>query len=206
MTSNSSVRILAVDDDPHLLDLYEVWLGDEYDVLLADGGTGALATLDDSVDIVLLDRHMPEMNGDEVLCEIHSRNIDVQVAMVTGVDPTGHILELGVDEYLTKPISRTDIFEVVDGLARRRDYPPDLQEFFGLISLKTALTESKELVPVETFEQLEDRLQLLREKWGRELRGWDVEELTFLCRFPPMESPEEYLQFGYAPESRCESK
>lgn len=65
--------VLAVDDEPDLAELYRVYLDATYDVRIATGGEEALSMMDESVDVVLLDRRMPEMSGHEVLEAIRGK-------------------------------------------------------------------------------------------------------------------------------------
>ena len=69
MTESDQPTILVVEDEQALIELYVRWLEDEYDVRTAEGGEEALEEFDDSVGVVLLDRLMPGMSGDEMLEE-----------------------------------------------------------------------------------------------------------------------------------------
>ncbi|MDX1748088.1 MAG: response regulator, partial [Halobacteriales archaeon] len=57
--------VLIVDDEPEIVDLYNRRLKGTYAVRTAYGGTEALEEADESVDIVLLDRRMPDLSGDD---------------------------------------------------------------------------------------------------------------------------------------------
>ncbi|MFB6105679.1 MAG: response regulator, partial [Halobacteriaceae archaeon] len=59
--------VVVVDDEEGIAEAYSYWLSDEYDVRTAQSGAGALETIDEDVDVVLLDRRMPDRSGDEVL-------------------------------------------------------------------------------------------------------------------------------------------
>jgi two-component system response regulator AdeR len=112
-------KVLVVDDDSHLADLYATWLDDAYDVETAYGGEDALERLDEldgGVDAVLLDRRMPDIDGDLVLVLLRDRGFDCPVAMVTAVEPTVDIVEMGFDDYLTKPVPKDELLERVEAL------------------------------------------------------------------------------------------
>jgi len=64
--------------------------------------------IDETVDVVLLDRMMPGMSGQEVLAAIRERGLDCRVAMVTAVDADFDVIEMGFDEYLGKPRTETN--------------------------------------------------------------------------------------------------
>lgn len=69
-------RVLIVDDDQDLADTYAVWLSDHCDVETAHSGVQARKMLDSDYDVVLLDRRMPGVPGDEVLEDIRQRGLD----------------------------------------------------------------------------------------------------------------------------------
>jgi Response regulators consisting of a CheY-like receiver domain and a winged-helix DNA-binding domain len=68
--SNNEKQILIVEDEPELADLYAVWLSAEYSVDVAYGAEEAIAKADESFDIMILDRRMPEQPGRKVLRKV----------------------------------------------------------------------------------------------------------------------------------------
>lgn len=158
--------ILIVDDEHAITDLHARWLEDSYAVRKAYNGTEALETIDDDVDIVLLDRRMPDRSGQEVLDEIRNRDLDCRVAMVTAIEPDFDILELGFDAYMCKPISDPNqLRKIVFSLETRSTYDSQVQELLALSSKKAALDERKESTKLSENEEygvLEDRLASLR--------------------------------------------
>ncbi|PSQ36683.1 DNA-binding protein, partial [Halobacteriales archaeon QS_9_70_65] len=99
---NSDV-ILVVEDKPELAELYSGWLSEKYPVRVAHDGPEALEEYDEDVEVVLLDRQLPGMNGSAVLSMLQDRKGDPQVAMVTAVEPEVDVVEMGFDAYVTKP-------------------------------------------------------------------------------------------------------
>ncbi|MGQ4554367.1 response regulator [Halobellus sp. GM3] len=178
-------HVLIVDDEPDLADLYASWLEAEHIVQTANDGTSALELLDESVDVVLLDRRMPGMSGDEVLERIRERYPDCTVAMITAVDPDFDILKMGFDAYLTKPVGQTDLNDVIDRLLRRSEYTETLREFFMKLSKREALEAEKpdfELESDERYRQLESEIESLRrqsEAHMADLDGEDFEALFY---------------------------
>lgn len=138
---HASTTVLVVDDERDLADLYRAWLADEFDVRVAYDGESALEQLDEGVDVVLLDRRMPSLSGDEVLDTIRDRSIDCRVAMVTAVEPDVDIVELGFDEYLQKPVDRQQLVDTVNRLVRRSSYDLRLQEYFTAVRKRALLDE-----------------------------------------------------------------
>lgn len=108
--------VLYVDDEPAIADGYAAKLH-EYDTRTAYTGRAALEQLDETVDVVFLDRRMPGMSGKDVLEAIRERDYDCRVVMVTGVEPDDDIVEMGFDEYLVKPVEVTQLQETVERLA-----------------------------------------------------------------------------------------
>jgi len=124
MTGERSERatVLVVDDESSLADLYAHWLSDRYDVRTAYGGKEALETMDDDVDVIFLDRRMPDMSGDDVLERLRARNYDIRVAMVTAVDPDFDVLDMECDDYLVKSVTKEDLVKTVEKLLRLAEY------------------------------------------------------------------------------------
>lgn len=162
--------VLVVEDEPDLADLYAAWLSDEYRVLTAYGGEGALDQIDeadDTVDAILLDRRMPGLSGDEVLAAVRERGIDCRVAMVTAVEPDFDILKMGFDDYLVKPVTSDTLRETVEGLLRRSEYDTNVQDLFSLTSKKAVLETEKsaaELADNDEYQNLTEQIEDLRAK------------------------------------------
>lgn len=157
--------ILVVDDEEDVTDLYATWLEDVYDVRSAYEGQAALDVLDESVDVVLLDRRMPGLSGDEVLSQIRDEELSTRVVMVTAVKPDFDILGMGFDDYLVKPVSKDDLHETIEGMLSRVDYDAQLQEYFALVSKKAVLEAEKdaeELAASEEYQSLIEEVGDLR--------------------------------------------
>jgi DNA-binding response OmpR family regulator len=115
--SEDSPTVLIVDDESDVADAYAGLLGDAYDCRVAYGGAAALELYGPDIDVVLLDRRMPDISGDEVLQEIREREGSARVAMVTAVDPDFDVIEMGFDDYAVKPVSRAELEATVQRLA-----------------------------------------------------------------------------------------
>ncbi|MFC6725813.1 HalX domain-containing protein, partial [Halobium palmae] len=165
--SDEAPLVLVVEDEPDLADLYATWLKSEYRVRTAYGGREALESLDDDVSVVLLDRRMPDLSGDEVLSAIRDRGIDCRVAMVTAVEPDFDIIAMGFDDYLVKPVTKEALRETVSTLITRSAYDAGVQEMFSLASKKAVLESEKggaELEANEEYAELDERLGELRDE------------------------------------------
>ncbi|MFB6176845.1 MAG: response regulator transcription factor, partial [Halobaculum sp.] len=97
--TDQSPTVLVVDDEQQVADAYALRLQMEYDdVRKAYGGQEALDTVDETVDVVLLDRRMPDYSGGEVLEKMRERGLDCSVIMVTAVDPDFDIVSMPFDD------------------------------------------------------------------------------------------------------------
>jgi len=164
--SDQQTTILVVDDEEDIADLYTTWLEMDHGVRTAYGGEEALEKVDNEVDIVFLDRQMPDYSGDEVLERIRDRELDCRVVMVTAVDPDFDIVSMEFDDYLTKPVMREDLDEAVDSMLERDDYNETLQEYFALTSKKATLEAEKtpsELQDSEEYQEMVARVEELED-------------------------------------------
>ncbi|MBT2498160.1 response regulator transcription factor [Agromyces sp. ISL-38] len=117
-------RILLVEDEIALSDPLSFLLGREgYEVEVADDGPSAVAAFDQrGADLVLLDLMLPGLPGTEVCREIRTRST-VPIIMLTAKDSEIDIvvgLELGADDYVTKPYSTRELLARIRAVLRRR--------------------------------------------------------------------------------------
>ncbi|WP_436932427.1 response regulator [Halosimplex halobium] len=163
--------VLVVDDSRAIADTYAAFLADEYAVEAVYSGEAALAALDPGVDVVLLDRRMPGLSGDEVLARVEERALDPRVVMVTAVDPAVDIVDLPFDEYVVKPVGRPELVAVVDEMCRRATYDDRFRRFLALASKKATLeanADADELADSEAYRRVEERLADQRASLGVE--------------------------------------
>lgn len=170
MTADPTV--LVVDDERPIADAYADGLSATYDVRTAYSGGEALDLLDQSVEVVLLDRRMPEVSGDAVLEEIEAGELDPRVVMVTAVEPDTDIIELPFDEYLVKPVSTDRLSTVVDRMLARQRQDEQLRRMLAVAS-KLATLESK-----LTYQQLDESQEYdrLTDEFARLRDGTDLPE------------------------------
>lgn len=113
MTQNI-VKILVVDDEPPIRKLLRVGLGTE-GFLILEAPTAAIAKeimRDDRPDLVLLDLGLPDMSGHDLLTLWRSELIDLPVIILSSrTDESGIVkaLELGADDYVTKPFGMKEL-------------------------------------------------------------------------------------------------
>ncbi len=116
-------RVLAVDDEPGLLDVYQTLLSDEgYIVETSTSGRDALDRFRRAAfDVVLTDIVMPDSDGVDLLRAVRRADLDVPVILVTGsptVKTAVLALELGALRYLVKPVKGADLIAAVDQAVR----------------------------------------------------------------------------------------
>ena len=187
-------RILVVEDEQSFSDALSFMLRKEgFDVAVADDGQVAVESFErDGADLVLLDIMLPGMSGTEVCRRIRMTS-QVPIIMVTAKDSeidkvVG--LELGADDYVTKPFSSRELVARIRAVLRRRTSEPgatvDATLRAGSIEMdveRHVVTVDGETVklPLKEFELLEvlmrnagrvlTRGQLIERVWGSDYVG-----------------------------------
>lgn len=177
--------ILLVDDEPALAKVNAQILEETFDVITATDGTEALELVDESIDIVMLDRRMPDMSGDEVLAVLRERGYDMPVGMISAIHPDVDILDLPLDDYITKPIDIEQLREAAELLAVRTELDEESRELFSLIAKKTTLEKADAVDKDESepFQKLVSRMETLRTNGTK-----DIGTLIAKNHTNPMES------------------
>lgn len=145
--------VLIVEDETDLADLYATWIGDAREVRVAYSGESGLNSIDDAVDVVLLDRRLPGMSGDEFLDRIRADGLDCAVAMVSAVEPNVDIVEMPFDEYLTKPIRREELLAAIDRLLAVSTSPESVRDYLALSAKRETLDDQLSGTELETSEE-----------------------------------------------------
>lgn len=123
------MRILVVDDEPDLIESVQLGLTLQWrdvEVLVARDGAAALDMVErEHPEVVLLDIGLPDRDGFDVLREIRTFS-DVPVVMLTARDDAMDKvkgLELGADDYITKPFDHLELLARIRAVLRRLDMP-----------------------------------------------------------------------------------
>jgi two-component system response regulator RegX3 len=186
-------RILIVEDESSLSEPLAYLLNREgYETAVAADGPSALADFDRAgADLVLLDLMLPGLSGTEVCRELRTRST-VPIIMLTAKDSEVDIvvgLELGADDYVTKPYSTRELLARIRAVLRRRieaDVPDDSVLESGPIRMDiqrhtVSVGGRNTPMPLKEFELLEfllrnagrvlTRGQLIDRVWGSDYYG-----------------------------------
>lgn len=174
--SSSPPTVLVVDDERAVADAYSLQIESEYDTRVAYGGEEALEKVDEDVDVVLLDRRMPDLSGDDVLDRIRERGLDCRVVMVTAVDPDFDIVDMPFDSYLKKPVKREELLSEIERQLSVDSYDTGVDEFMELntkLQLLKAEKPMQELEDDEGFQRLNKRVNELKEELDTTVAEFD---------------------------------
>ena len=186
-------RILVVEDEVSFSDPLSYLLRKEgYDVEVAETGPDAITAFDsDGADLVLLDLMLPGLSGIDVCRSIRQKS-NVPVIMLTAKD--GEIdkvvgLEIGADDYVTKPYSSRELLARIKAVLRRNNEPEELLPATiegGPVRMDVdrhvvAVDGTQVQLPLKEFELLEmllrnvgrvlTRVQLIDRVWGSDYFG-----------------------------------
>jgi len=186
-------KILVVEDEASFSDALSYVLGKEgFDVTVADTGDGAIAAFDkNGADLVLLDLMLPGLSGTEVCKQLRSRSA-VPIIMLTAKDTEVDKvvgLELGADDYVTKPYSKAELVARIRAVLRRQNEPETIPT--GVITAgpvridverhQVNINDQLVALPLKEFELLEflvrnsgrvlTRTQLIDRVWGSDYFG-----------------------------------
>jgi two-component system response regulator RegX3 len=186
-------KILIVEDEPSLSEPLAYLLGREgYETTVVEDGAVAVVEFDrNGADLVLLDLMLPGLSGTEVCREIRTRS-NVPIIMLTAKDSEVDIvvgLELGADDYVTKPYSTRELLARIRAVLRRRVETEDDDEAIlesGSVRMDverhTVMVDGVvTAMPLKEFELLElllrnagrvlTRGQLIDRVWGSDYFG-----------------------------------
>jgi len=188
-------KILVIEDEKDIQELLQLYLKrDGYDVHIAkDGETGLRRASQERYDLILLDLMLPQLDGLEVCRTLRSRpqTADIPIIMITAkAEESDRIvgLEIGADDYITKPFSPREVLARVKALFRRMEKPKtkEVRHEYGGIALdhsrhevtykgKSHSLTTKEFNLLEYFLANKGRVLsrdiLLNEIWGYDYFG-----------------------------------
>jgi DNA-binding response OmpR family regulator len=189
MRSSSGSSVLIVEDDPALLrGLKDNFEAQDYRVHLArDGREGLSAALANPPDLLVLDIMLPRLNGYEICRVLRAKRLEMPIIMLTAKGQEEDIvrgLELGADDYVTKPFSIRELLARAKAFLRRRESPASGVLQFGDCKLdctahRLSRNGDEVLLTTKEFRLLEflakrpgralTRDQILDGVWGNEI-------------------------------------
>jgi len=185
-------KILVVDDEPHIRELLKLYLSREgYEVLEAHDGDAALRLVAQTPpSLVILDIMMPRTDGWDVLRNVRQKNTVPVIMLTARGEEVDRVLglELGADDYITKPFSPRELVARVKAVLRRTtrvEQEPEVLDFrhFRIDKAAHELLVKSEAVacPAKEFDLLWllcsnpnrtfTREQLLQKVWGYDFFG-----------------------------------
>ena len=122
--STAPTRILIVDDEPPIRKLLRMGLGTQgYQVLEAPNGKAALGLMAEAPDIIILDLGLPDMPGLDLLRQLRGQDAAIPIVVLSSRgDEAGKVqaLDLGADDYLTKPFGMNELMARLRAALRHR--------------------------------------------------------------------------------------
>jgi DNA-binding response OmpR family regulator len=163
-------RVLVVEDDAELREVYDRVLSTWYAVSTAATGADAVAAMTDDTDVVLLDRRLPDTDEAALVRDLKHRYDDCYVALVTAMEPDFGIIELGIDDYLVKPVTTAQLRDAVGRLCSLADYDATYRELSQKRVKRSVLAQEKATTTLQHSGEF-DRLCADIERLERELDG-----------------------------------
>ena len=147
--SRKTYRILAVDDDDFIVKLIIriLSLKGGFELATAKNGHDALRKFNSSIDLVLLDINLPDMNGLTVLRDMRKMNQSIPVVMMTGdgrIETAVSALRGGAIDYIGKPFESRELISRIKDILKTREMPSD--DDYGIIGSSPRLRETIGLV------------------------------------------------------------
>jgi DNA-binding HxlR family transcriptional regulator/DNA-binding response OmpR family regulator len=169
-------RVLIVDDDPRQVELLSSWLSAEYDVVTATDGKAAREALDETIDVAILDRHLPDTTGEKIIENARQVGISPPTGFLSSADVSVSATELPADLLLSKPATRERMLEAVNTLYRMNELST-LGRRVRAREHRLRFVREEHGPAVETapaYERADATLDDLQEEWQNELEDRDA--------------------------------
>lgn len=195
----SNNNILLVEDDPDITDLVNIHLNDMgFDLDHAsDGNTGLDLALNHTYTLIILDLMLPGLDGIDICKKIRAKDSQTPIIMLTArSEELDRVLglELGADDYITKPFGIRELIARIKAVLRRIEVdqshkkPPEEKLIYGDLAIdiskrKVTIREKAVDLTAKEFDLLElfarnpgkafSRQELLDQIWGYQFEGYD---------------------------------
>lgn len=137
----SQQTVLIVEDERMVAEVLSEYLTDTHDIRYAETGQEALSVYTDDIGLVIVDRRLEGMSGDEVARRIRSQNDQELILCVSGVEPDDDIVELGFDDYIHKPVEDKELTNRIGLLFNRVELDSTAREYLSVRSKQLTLTD-----------------------------------------------------------------
>ena len=180
------MKILLIEDDKSLIDflsseIIDVGFGFE---VAEDGDTGLLMALNNNPDVIILDLNIPKISGKDVCSELREKNISTPIIILSAdkeLDNKIDLLNIGADDYITKPFSFEELMARINAVSRRARKPMLLLSHEDIIiDIETGIVKKNDEELFLTLKEYELLCYLLKNKGKIISRGeiienvWDV--------------------------------
>jgi DNA-binding NtrC family response regulator len=162
--SDKTKTVLIIDDEEAVAQSYRIHLNDKYEVKTATSGQEAISKIDADVDVIVIDRRMPGLTGDDVIERLSMQELGIKVIIASGIDPDTDIIGLPIDGYLTKTVTKQELIDAVDRVLLKDELEELLAEYDKLSETYEILNSEymqTELMEKDEFGDLEEELATL---------------------------------------------
>lgn len=186
-------RAFIIGDDRRVVETYEGWLADDYDVRTAGSGEAVLERMTEfKTDVVVLERRTPGLSGDEVATRLSENGYDAQAIVVTATLSSPETATPHTLNYVTKPIGKERPRSTVETATPIRTDDDDITELLALIARQQAVKRAvptDERVASDEFDRLMSKIDdpqdsiddTMAELWSQSATdpfAWVAGELT----------------------------
>ncbi len=160
-------KILVIEDDAALLEGLVASLKQEhYGVeTAADGEQGFRKANKRDIDLILLDLMLPSMNGEEICRKLREEGVDTPILILTSKkEETSKVLglELGADDYVTKPFSVLELNARIKAILRRRIHSGEVVDEYSFGNVKLDFKKHEAMKKGKTVKLTEREFKLLK--------------------------------------------
>lgn len=185
----AELTVLVTDDESGIRELYEFWLGADFEVETAADGHEAMDRLSAETDVVLLDRDMPGPSGTEVAEHIEQSGHDPHVVMVSSKPMDFDVAGSPVDDYVRKPVDESGLRDAIEACQTRRDYEAALDEYFALTAKLAAIEADRSREELDANERYDRLKRQVRRKRAEVDEALDRSETDWTAAFRTIPQP-----------------
>ena len=153
--------VLILEDERWVADILAGYFPDGTDVRHVRTGTEAIEAYTDDTDLVIIDRKLEGMPGDDVATRIRTEHEQQLLLCVSGVAPGNDISELEYDDYIHKPVSEDEMMTRVELLLNRSSLDANVRAYLSLRSKQLALTDThgEAATKMDGYKTLTERIE-----------------------------------------------